>query len=190
MLTNQLPWVSLRVDTLYINTLIPSISQYVDTLSLSLHFSITITSIHYISIHSISPCVSRRWLLLLLVLLLLLLVVVAVVSLSLSLALAWPLLSWLLLLCSFIIHGAGHHGHLRCCSGGRWYCYTIIRLMPNTNYHTIIGTTNTTTSYDGACASRGEGGLLVFKLSPYKTSKSPSQPGGSPPPLPLGFAGL
>ena len=26
-----------------------------------------------------------------------------------------------------------------------------------------------------------EGGLLVFKFSPYKTSKSPSQPGGSPP---------
>ena len=28
-----------------------------------------------------------------------------------------------------------------------------------------------------------EGGLLVFKLSPYKTSKSPSQPGGGGPPL-------
>ena len=26
-----------------------------------------------------------------------------------------------------------------------------------------------------------EGDLLVFKLSPYKTSKSPSQPGGVPP---------
>ena len=33
-----------------------------------------------------------------------------------------------------------------------------------------------------------EGGLLVFKRSPYKTSKSPSQPGGGFPPLPLGFA--
>ena len=40
------------------------------------------------------------------------------------------------------------------------------------------------------CSWSPEGGLLVFKLSPYKISKSPSQPGGGPLPLPLGFAGL
>ena len=43
----------------------------------------------------------------------------------------------------------------------------------------------------GTCSKNmPEGGLLLFKLSPYKTSESPSQPGGGPPPLPLGFAGL
>ena len=54
----------------------------------------------------------------------------------------------------------------------------------NNNHHQTHDHTAST------CRSRGqmpEGGLLALKLSPYRTSKSPSQLGGGPPPSAAGL---